>query len=519
MADLISLFVTILTPALLSMSLSKMPISVTLMSHQVKTFEKVLNHTIYHFLHFNTSPTGSGKTPFMIKLAQKFNLRIVVVGPASIEENWTIDECGKYNMDCVFISYSKLSRADAITKYVEYDTEGNCKIGAAFKELLKSPIYLILDESQNTKNDDSNCTNACYKLMAATRQANNGSRGASLSATPMDKEEQVETAFKMMGVMTANDLFHYNLGRGEYTTIGYGYSQIVDFCRKIDPELTDELELDESDYKAKNFRHAVYEMYTQIIMPKYTFAMPRPTIKAKFIPSHTYYEIKDENEFDTIKVAISKMRVMSGYEDGGSLDPSIKMGMIGQLFGGVEYSKVKLFTRIAKQKLDADPKCKVVIYVWQDKLGTVDELLKNLEAYNPLRCDGKVNPKKRSVYKNLFNEHNCKHRVIIAKPSAFSEGHNLTDTSPNGEFKRHFLISPYYDFVKVHQSAGRGYRANTTSDVTCTLVYVDGTEESGIIDALSRKKTVTKDVVHKSDETTEENQIIYPGEYPVNYEN
>lgn len=453
-----------------------------------------------------------------MKIAQVFGLKLVVIGPANIEENW-YKECAKYGLTCVFISYTALGRTDAVYKYVEFDSEGRCKATQNFYDLLKTPIYFVLDEAQGTKNDDSNCTIACYELMRTTRQLNNGSRAALLSATPMDKEEQVETAYKMMGVMTAKDLFRHDLGRREYHIEGYGYSEIVNYCRRLDPVLTHRLELAPSAYKAKNFRHAVYLMYVQIIKPRYVFAMPQPDIKAKFIPAHMYYNVSDPNEFNKIKEAVGRMRVVTGYDEDGSLDPSIKMGAVGKMFGEVEYTKVGLFTRVAKHRLDADPKCKVVIYVWQDKLGTVDELMANLSAYGPLRCDGKVTPKKREVNKGLFNEHNTNYRVIIAKPTAFGVGHSLDDTSVNGEYRRHFLMSPNYNFEKLHQGAGRGYRATTTSDVTCTLVYVKGTEEAGIINALAAKKNVTKDVVQEDENTDIEKRIIYPGEYPIYEEN
>ena len=492
------------------------PISVVLREHQKNTFDKVLTHSLSRSFHFNTSPTGTGKTPFLIKLAQRFGYFMIITGPASIEPNWN-KECRKYNQPYIFISLNKLGRINAAVQYVTFDENGDATVTQLFMDLLKNPVYFVIDEAQGTKNDDSNCTNACYAMAAAIRKLNNGSRMACLSATQFDKEEQIETAFKMMGVMTAKDLFKYELGNRRYLIDGYGYSQIVEYCRKLDPVTTNILELSPSEYTAKKIRYAVYCMFVQIIKPIYTFAMPLPNIPAKFIPFHINYKVTG-TEFDNIKAAVRDMRAVTGFDDEGSLDPSLKIGAVNKAFAQVEYSKVGLFTRISKEKLDSDPNCKVVIYVWQDKLGTVDELLKNLAAYGPLRCDGKVNPARREQYKELFNAHDNKYRVIIAKPTAFGVGHSLDDTSPDGSFKRHFFISPYYNFEKIHQAAGRGYRATTTSDVTCTLVYVAGTEEAGIINALVAKKQVTKDVTATNDEIPN-NKVIYPGEYPIYYEN
>ena len=485
------------------------PISVTLRDHQHKCFAAVMEHCTYHTFHSNNSPTGAGKTPFNIKLAQKFDLFPVVAGPANIEITGWGKEMKKYNMSYIFLSYTKLGLLEVYTHPYVRVVNGKYEVTDAFKELIKRRILFIMDESQNTKNDDSKSTNACYAMCAAIRAANNGSRIVMLSATPFDKEEQIETYFKMMGVMTAHDLFYFNLGYKEYYLDGYGYSQIVDYCRKINPTITAELELSRSELSAKAIRHAVFEMFVQIIKPKYSFAMPKPKIEAKFIPRSIYYKVLPA-DLIAIRVAISKMGKTAGY-DNGEIEGPLKMGMITKSYIEVEKAKAPLFTRIIEQELEADKCCKVVMFVWHNE--TVDILMDNLKRYKPLRCDGKVNPTKRAQYQELFQQPNTDYRLIIAKPTAFGVGINLDDT--DGRFKRHEFININYNFEKTHQAAGRAYRTDTKSDVTCTLVQVADTEESSIINAIKNKKDVTKKVVAESAETEEGNQIIYPGEYPI----
>ena len=489
------------------------PISVALREHQVKCFAAVLEHCTTHTFHSNNSPTGAGKTPFNIKLAQKFDLFPVVAGPANVEITGWDKEMKKYNMNYIFLSYTKLGLLEVYTHPYVRVVNGKYEVTDAFKELIKRRILFIMDESQDTKNDNSKSTNACYAMCAAIRAANNGSRIVTLSATPFDKEEQIETYFKMMGVMTAHDLFYFNLGYKEYYLDGYGYSQIVDYCRKIDPVTTANLELRNSELSAAAIRHAVFEMFVQIIKPKYSFAMPRPKIEAKFIPRSMYYKVP-QNELISVRSAISKMGSSAGYDNGEITGP-LKMGMITKAYIEVEKAKAPLFTRIIKKELEADKYCKVIMFVWQNE--TVDILMENLKEYKPLRCDGKVNPAKRAQYQDLFQQPNTDYRLIIAKPTAFGVGINLDDT--DGRFKRHTFININYNFTKTHQAAGRPYRADTKSDVTCTLVQVADTEESGIINAIKNKKNVTKKVVAESAETQVDNHIIYPGEYPIMVEN
>lgn len=486
-------------------------VPVTLLSHQVKTYEKEVQHTIYHTFRFDTSPTGSGKTPTNIKLAQDFDMLLVVAGPANIEGNWVNEAVVKYGCRLIFLSYTKLSRLEVdghpyvISVNEEYQTT------PLFQELLnKQKVYFIMDESQGTKNDDSKTSRACAAICTTIRRTNNGSRVVMLSATPFSKEEEVESCYKMMGVMTAKDLFHYNLGYRTYTVEGYGYKQIVDYCRRIDPVATAAIELEEYDYSARDIRECVFKLWIEVVKPKYSFAMPKPIIKGKFIPMEMHYKTSPE-ELAVITAAVNGMKKTANYDDGNQeIVGSMKMGAITKAFEKVEVSKVNVFARAAIEVLEKHPNNKVVIFVWHDE--TTVALLKILEKYNPLRCDGKVAPKKREVHQGLFQAHNNQYRLIIAKPTSFGVGINLDDT--NGEYPRHFFISPYYNFEKTHQAAGRGYRATTLSDMHCTLVYVKGAEESGILGAINRKKNVTKNVVTENEDNGD-NKIVYPGEYPI----
>jgi hypothetical protein len=244
--------------------------------------------------------------------------------------------------------------------------------------------------------------------------------------------------------------------------------------------------------------------------------MSRPNINAKFIPETKYFNLDEEN-LSELRVAISELqRTLRDNED----NKQFVWGGISKSFKKMEKCKVSIPIRWALNILQKTINDKVVIYVWHDQ--TVELLLAALAKYNPLRCDGKVDKKIRAVRKGLFQQPNNAYRVIIAKATSFGVGINLDDI--NGNFRRHVFINANFHFEKIHQAAGRCYRAMTLSDVHCTLGYAKDTEERNIIEALRRKTNVVISIVSENredqegteeEETNGGNHTIFPADYPV----
>ena len=61
----------------------------------------------------------------------------------------------------------------------------------------------------------------------------------------------------------------------------------------------------------------------------------------------------------------------------------------------IESAKVSTVIRLARQQLQADPNCKVILYLNYHE--SLDEIMIALKDYNPLRVDGRYeNSTKRS---------------------------------------------------------------------------------------------------------------------------
>ena len=491
------------------------PVSVVLKPHQITCYKKLSEYMSRRISALLCAPTGTGKTIACIKLAKDYGLNLFVVGPANIGPNWE-EECTKYGVKLTFISYSLLAGKSGVMNHPYINVHnGDYYASETFKQHVASGILLVYDECQSVKKITSISSQVCYALSYEVKRQNQRSRIILSSGTPFDKEIFAESMFKLMAIIRQKELFFYNVGYNEYQMDGYGYEEAENYCNQIDPVLT--AACYPARINAKQIRMSLYNLFVNVVKQRSIFTMPRPKINAKFIPVAGYYTL-EEPALSELNIAIRQLHRAARKENGEIGFTSGNMGAITKAFVAMEKAKVPLFHRLLTEQLEKDPNCKVVLYVWHDD--TIDKLLQSLSKYNPLRCDGKVQPPaKRDKLRLLFQQPNNQYRVILAKATAFGVGINLDDT--NGNFPRHVFINPHYYFDKIHQGAGRIYRTCTESDAHCYLTYIKNTDEHSIVQALYRKTDVTKSIVFDtpSDEenTTEEaeNLTIFPADYPI----
>lgn len=488
---------------------------IILLPHQIETYNKIHNTMKTNMSILLAAPTGSGKTIVGIKLGKDYDMGLFVVGPASIEENW-LDEAAKYGIKIIFISYTRLGgRGGKFSHPYLNNINGTFYASDEFKKVVQMRTLLIFDECQAAKKTTAVCSKACYALSRAVRNMNCGSRIMLASGTPFDKEEFAESTFKLMAIIQQDLLFEWRVADREFVLEGFGFEEAIAYCNKINPELTRRLYPE--NLNAKAIRKSLYDMFIHIIKTRAVFTMPRPIITAKFIPESHYYRLEDF-ERDSVLKAIKSLgsAVRPNGEAGAIQITGGNMGRITTALVALERAKIHIFERIIRKILTTTVNDKVIVYLWYDE--GVEYLMNVFKQYNPLRCDGKVVPKKRAAHVKLFQQPNNMYRLIIAKPTAFSVGINLDDR--DGHFPRHTFINPSYHFDKIHQAAGRTYRATTKSDARCTLCYVKDTEEGSIIEALRKKSDVVLDIVSFNDETEnddemeEENATIFPADYP-----
>jgi hypothetical protein len=475
--------------------------NIDLRSHQIDNVRTLSNKLQNSHFVINSSPPGTGKTITTIYKAihNKFDLH--VFGPANIEQNW-LREAKKYDIPCTFTSYSKMARgSDYVSRPKGTD---NFIITDYLKSIIAKGSLIVYDEAQDLKNSSSLSSIACFEISKYLVCTKSRSRIIILSATLTDKEKLTDAIYKLAGIITRKELFLYELGLKTYTVKGYGYEQVVNYCRRLNPTLTAELE--PPKFKAKSCREALYNMYVQIVVPNMTHSMPSPDISAIFKPTLGYYNM-DEKYTERLNKAIEKLQNSVKNDNENNLvtiDGMVGIQKIMEAHQEIEYAKLTLFVRLAHQKLTENSNNKVIIYVWYRK--SVEYLMNAFVHWNPIQANGEIKPNKRYIGIDKFMEHNNNSRLIIAHPRAAGFGISLDDT--DGSFPRFTFMSSNYHFIYIHQCAGRTYRSETKSDSSFSIVYGKNNIEHSIMEALDRKNKVVKDInLNKN--------IVYPSDYPI----
>ncbi len=434
-----------------------------------------------YFSAINTAPPGAGKSYTTMAAAITYKFVLFIVCPANAVSTWE-EYVSKYNIQAIIISYNKL-----IIKGKQSNNAFLCKtydkkyeVTNKFKELLKSQILLIFDESQHAKNPINVTCKACHILANAVKDANNGSRILLLSATPVDIQPFVESILKLMGIITTEKLYRFEPGKKTFVMNGYGYEELYRFCYDINPKLA--IELRPKKLSASSIKESMYKLYTEVVNPTLGFTMSRPNIKAKFTGINKSYKASDD-ETTRINKAIDMIKRTTNYNNGTITYQEKGMTTVMEYMKIIEVSKLSLFKRIIKDTLDYIPNSKVIMYVWYNI--TVDELLKEFKDYKPLRCDGKVTQKVKTENRKLFQQPNLNYRLLIAKATSFGDCVSLHDDNTLGlQFPRHTFINPSFFFNYIVQASGRTYRVGTVSDVNVTLTYCQGTDEKNVVESI-----------------------------------
>ena len=443
---------------------------------------------------------GAGKTICTIYFALRYGFKLLIVGPANIESNWK-DECEKYKASYEFVSYPKLARGH--TAYINTSPTGGSVPSAHLINLIKGKCLVVYDEAQDVKNPKCKSFKACNLISKTLIELNCGSRIFILSATLLDQEKFAESALKLSGIISTDELFHYDLPTKKYVTAGYGYEQALSFCYKYDAMSTN-MSIP-SKFNAKQCRLSLFKLLTNVVNPFFSHAMTKPVIDARFIPRLGYFKMEEPYD-KLLSDAINRLQKAVKYnpEDNSVAQPNGAMKEVLESHQDMERSKLTLFVRLIYEQLVRDPHCKVIVYVWYH--ASVEYLMKVFVHFNPIQANGQVHTDIRHENIKLFMEPTDTHRLIIGHPKAAGIGLSLDDQ--HGGRERHTFASPNYHFTPIHQCSGRTYRTNTKSDAHFTLVYGKDQIEHSIMDALYRKTEVTKAI-------NPEEGNIYPGDYPV----
>jgi len=468
----------------------------TLYPYQVPHFQRVLSIYRDWYAYIDTSQTGKGKTIIAIEVSKALDLPLLVIGELSIQGMWRA-KCKEYGAKLIdFMTYARLRGNNP---YLDKRDKGFV-VSRKMKEMIDKGIMVVYDECHNLKNKSLQSEAACT-ISEYIVTHSDCSRIACLSATPIDKHEQMLQLMRIAGVITYDKFYEYDRSEREY--IYTGIQQMIDFCYLI-ANRDDVNKILPPRIDNKNIKDTSYSLYQKFIKPRISSAIEGTIQLPNKDVANGYYGIGDAEQ---LTQAVGNLARVVGWRNGDIDRRSMadNFGMLTTVMRSIEMAKVPIMVRLAKETLKK-PGAKVILYL--NYLDCIDEVRKQLTFYRPLVMTGDVKSQMRDIIIEQFNAPTDEYRLLIANTRVAGTGINLDDT--HGQFPRFMYMIPTYNFIDLHQATGRIYRTTTRSEVTVRIVYgkESGEKEKRILDALQRKSKVTRGVVGDS-------TVLYPGDYPV----
>ena len=406
------------------------------------------------------------------------------------------------------------------------------------KEWVKEGLLLIIDEVQNIKNISSQFHAAeaiikeivgdfCEKVSAnqssilslfGVKKAEAPELGTSrlllLSGSPIDKQEHATHIFRALSVMREDRIAQHNIQTREMDW--RGMQEIADFCKATNPEA---FRQNGTKLGYETFEGYSYRLFQRVFKPQFASSCPVPKTTTVLYKFNAFYEL-DADGAEIVRRGLGTLRTAARF-DGATVNfqgggGAAAMAGVTRALQIIETGKIKMITRIAKQKLDENKVLKVVIAV--NFSDTVADLKAALSEYEPLLLTGSCSEVQRGKTMERFQQANDSHRLLIANQSVISTGVDLDDK--HGGFPRLALVSPNYSTITSYQLGHRFQRADTRSDAHVHFVYgkLPGrrkdmsteTLELKVLHALSRKSAVMKETT--ADQARE--GVVFPGDHP-----
>jgi len=487
--------------------------AITLLEHQIPHVERIIDILTRNHTAFDFSCMGLGKTYTSTEVYKRLGFSYaVVICPATMEEKWKA--MSKYGINLFrVISYQSLrSRkgcepSHGLLKRVD-DEDGDVIFTPTdlLKELIAAGCFFIFDEVQNIKNKNDQW-NACKAISHYIIRSGGISRFLLLSGTPMDKEEHALNLMNMMGFIRSAKLYVYRQEEGILRL--YGAQELINFCRHVNKEKTDEF-LRLNRFYRDNVKYNCYLMFQQILKPYITASMPPIDLGIAPDCKNGYYNILEMEDQENLSrgiealnraviTTVNGIEVMVGFTDDN-------MGSITNALMQIEDAKINTFFRIAKEKLDTIPTSKVGIFVNYNT--SLEKLSKLFAEYNPIVLHGKVPKNKRQELIDNFQRPDLGNRVIIGNLQVCATGIDLDDKY--GDFPRFAFASPNYVILNLQQLIYRFRRADSKSVATFRFVYGKTDRiETSILNSLARKSKILKDTL----EDQVEAGITFPGDF------
>lgn len=494
-----------------------------LKENQIPHVEKLEGILASHYCAFDISMMGAGKTYTTSELSLRLEFEhVIVICPASVESKWRGMVDYGVNLRHV-ISYDSLrSKKGKQPKHgllerkdtLIMNKKGQPERGVIFTPtpelitLINEGLLIVFDEAQKFKNKND-VWHACQALSTAVLKNGGMSRFILLSGTPFDKEEHALHMCKMLGFIRAAKLYVYD--NEDRVLKLYGAQELIDYCNMIDLDATRSF-LRYHPFSKDNVKDNCYNMFQKIIKPAIAVAMPSPKLDINI--KNGYYKIINKEDSDALTAAIASLGQAARYnpESGRTEVTGNSFGLIQIALGNIEKAKLNDMARIAREQLEANPNCKVAIFL-NFKKDSIYKLAEIMSDYKPIIYNGDVHKNKRADLAAKFQEPNTKHRLFLGNVLTCSVGIDLDDKQ--GDFPRFVLSSADYKINELHQLTRRFVRLDTKSVCKFRFFYGDvGRLENSILNSLAKKAKVMEDTL----EGQKAEGVLFPGQYTDEYE-
>jgi Helicase conserved C-terminal domain len=481
------------------------PVPIKLWSSQKGHFQRVSEILKTSHAYLDTSPMGAGKTVVTLAIAAIHGLDLFVVCPKSTASMWQ-KEANKYGV-----------RVRSIMTYqmLTGTTSGGCNHAflrrhddvfiptGNLQQIIGERTLFVFDEMHAVKNPGTGVIKASHSIVKEVVRLNCGSRVALLSATPCDKEIHAQNVLKMLGIIIDDDLYHYDRYVKNYEPLGI--TELISRCDSLD-RVTSESIHSGVMINNKTSNKLCYDLFVHVVKNFCSSSMELPSIESEKDAMNGYYWMPNDDVIE-LQRGVDLLSSSTQFDEStGSINIGKgSFGMITTALIMIEKAKLNTMIRLARETLEADPNCKVILYVWYiDSIKTLDAQLKE---YAPMYMYGDTKAEERDSIVSKFQEENTNHRLLISNAKVGGIGISLDDRC--GKHKRHLFMIPSYNFIDLHQATGRIHRGTTKSTAHIRFVYSkDFTQENSILNAIAKKSQVTKSMLFKED------GIKFPGDYP-----
>ncbi len=229
----------------------------------------------------------------------------------------------------------------------------------------------------------------------------------------------------------------------------------------------------------------IFFLYVDIIRPK--IAGATAVNKRGDGVSRTYYNLRAKfgahevgTDGKSLKDAMNELlSEMNQIQEAlkTHLDADLSSGLktrLKDIEQEIETVKSRLFVRLAKDRLKANPRAKVLIFL--NLLKNVEAVSSMLKRYGVGKIIGETKKKDRQKLQDRFQaplegDPDIDLRVLVGTITAMSVGIDLHDTT--GTHPRTTLISPNHFFASIHQATGRIDRVGVKGSVEQIIVFVN----------------------------------------------